>query len=267
MMASAPWRIGRSARLGPNYNLPWVRYDPLGRADGAVGILGRHADGTRACRQGKAGRAGDDRGAARPLPAARADRGARSHGTMPSPTRCARLPGASAAISMSTTIFVEAILNRTPWKMWDLATGGRRRGRRHHRGRREASRSRARHGARIRAAMRHPGILHLYVHLMEMSPFPGAGAEGRRRFANIGAGCRPSNSHADTYRCALRPLSQTSLSTISGASRRTGNITTGPGRLRSEFFTRPTGFIIIISPFMARCSSGNTNRRWPPPRS
>ncbi|MGB7241573.1 MAG: tetratricopeptide repeat protein [Sulfitobacter sp.] len=67
-----------------------------------------------------------------------------------------------------TAVFVEAIMNRTPWNMWDQSTGEPAKGA----GTQEAQ-------AVLEAAlqdkpqaMQHPGILHLYVHLMEMSPVP-----------------------------------------------------------------------------------------------
>lgn len=65
------------------------------------------------------------------------------------------------------TIYAEAILNQTPWKMWDIRNGL------------------ISEGAGTVLAQKvlekfvdtpegrvHPGILHLYVHLMEMSPTP-----------------------------------------------------------------------------------------------
>jgi len=66
------------------------------------------------------------------------------------------------------TIFVEAIMNRTPWKMWDLETGGVAEGA----GTAEAQEVLESVFRDLPAAWEHPGILHLYVHLMEMSPFP-----------------------------------------------------------------------------------------------
>jgi len=67
-------------------------------------------------------------------------------------------------------IFVEAILNRTPWRLWELQTGT------------IADNSGAEEAAAVmeeafrdlapEGANRHPGLLHLYVHLMEMSPHP-----------------------------------------------------------------------------------------------
>ncbi len=66
------------------------------------------------------------------------------------------------------TIFAEALLNRTPWLMWDLKTGQPAEG---------ASTQECRDVLEyaldnIPTTMTHPGLLHLYVHLMEMSPFP-----------------------------------------------------------------------------------------------
>ena len=66
------------------------------------------------------------------------------------------------------TIFAEAILNRTPWQMWDLDTGEVA----DDAGTVEAREVLERAMAEDPVAMRHPGILHLYVHLMEMSPYP-----------------------------------------------------------------------------------------------
>ncbi|MDA1308416.1 MAG: hypothetical protein O2985_02300, partial [Proteobacteria bacterium] len=65
-------------------------------------------------------------------------------------------------------VFVEAIMNETPWKMWDLPTDQIAKG---------AGTAEAREvletAFRDRpASWDHPGLLHLYVHLMEMSPFP-----------------------------------------------------------------------------------------------
>ncbi|WP_425078355.1 tetratricopeptide repeat protein [Ruegeria denitrificans] len=66
------------------------------------------------------------------------------------------------------TIYVEALLNLTPWKMWDLQTGQPADG---------AATLEAQEAlewvlSNDPAAMSHPGLLHLYVHLMEMSPTP-----------------------------------------------------------------------------------------------
>ncbi len=68
------------------------------------------------------------------------------------------------------TIFVEAILNRTPWRLWDLPTGAIA----ENAGTEEAMEvmEEAFRDLDDVGANQHPGLLHLYVHLMEMSPFP-----------------------------------------------------------------------------------------------
>jgi tetratricopeptide (TPR) repeat protein len=65
------------------------------------------------------------------------------------------------------TIFVDALMNLTPWNMWNLETGAMA----FDAATEEAQEVLERHMA-MPGGMAHPGILHLYVHLMEMSPFP-----------------------------------------------------------------------------------------------
>ena len=67
-------------------------------------------------------------------------------------------------------IFAEAILNRTPWRMWDLRTGEPAPGA----GTLEAREVLETAFRDLPGAMNHPGLLHLHVHLMEMSPHPEA---------------------------------------------------------------------------------------------
>ena len=57
-----------------------------------------------------------------------------------------------------------------------------------------------------RRRRRIPGLLHMYIHTMEMSPYPGAGAAGGRPAARPGARRRPPAAHADAHRRAVRPL-------------------------------------------------------------
>ncbi|MFY2824984.1 hypothetical protein [Ruegeria sp. MALMAid1280] len=66
------------------------------------------------------------------------------------------------------TIYVEALLNLTPWQMWDLSTGQPTKGA----ATVEAQKALEDAMANDPGAMSHPGLLHLYVHLMEMSPTP-----------------------------------------------------------------------------------------------
>ncbi len=66
------------------------------------------------------------------------------------------------------SIFAEALMNRTPWQLWDLTNGEPMEG---------ASTTEAQAVLEtafneLAGAWDHPGLLHMYIHLMEMSPTP-----------------------------------------------------------------------------------------------
>lgn len=68
------------------------------------------------------------------------------------------------------TLFAEALMNRTPWQLWDLATGEPAEGA-------DTSEAievleQALRGVAEAGDTPHPGLLHIYIHLMEMSPHP-----------------------------------------------------------------------------------------------
>lgn len=65
-------------------------------------------------------------------------------------------------------LFAESIMNRTPWQLWDLPTG------KPAEGADTLEAIAVLDGAfeRLDGAWQHPGLLHMYVHLMEMSPHP-----------------------------------------------------------------------------------------------
>ncbi|NKB89449.1 MAG: hypothetical protein GKS06_14620 [Acidobacteria bacterium] len=65
------------------------------------------------------------------------------------------------------TLFGEAIMNRTPWQLWDLETGEPADGADTEEAVQVLEAALARPGG-----MQHPGLLHMYIHLMEMSPHP-----------------------------------------------------------------------------------------------
>jgi tetratricopeptide (TPR) repeat protein len=65
------------------------------------------------------------------------------------------------------TLFCEAIMNRTPWALWDLKTGAVAQGADTAEAIEVLERALSQPGA-----MTHPGLLHIYIHLMEMSPHP-----------------------------------------------------------------------------------------------
>ncbi len=64
-------------------------------------------------------------------------------------------------------LFAEAIMNRTPWQLWNIETGKPAEG---------ADTLEAidvlEKALRLPGGSAHPGLHHMYIHLMEMSPFP-----------------------------------------------------------------------------------------------
>jgi tetratricopeptide (TPR) repeat protein len=67
-----------------------------------------------------------------------------------------------------TCVFAEALMNRTPWQLWDLSKGTPSEGA----STREAQAALERAFETLPGAWDHPGLLHMYIHLMEMSPTP-----------------------------------------------------------------------------------------------
>jgi tetratricopeptide (TPR) repeat protein len=67
-----------------------------------------------------------------------------------------------------TSLFAEALMNRTPWTLWDTRLGQPTPGS----STTEAQALLEATFARYPAAWDHPGLLHMYIHLMEMSPTP-----------------------------------------------------------------------------------------------
>ncbi|CAM1506076.1 Fc.00g057170.m01.CDS01 [Cosmosporella sp. VM-42] len=65
------------------------------------------------------------------------------------------------------TIFVDALMNLKPWKLWGLRSGKPTEGARTLEIKAIMDKALESDGA-----LRHPGLLHMYIHLMEMSPYP-----------------------------------------------------------------------------------------------
>ncbi|HUG15566.1 MAG TPA: hypothetical protein VMM78_11195 [Thermomicrobiales bacterium] len=66
-----------------------------------------------------------------------------------------------------TALFAEALMNRTPWRLWDLPRRCAADGASTLEAQDVLERALERPESRV-----HPGVLHMYIHLMEMSPFP-----------------------------------------------------------------------------------------------
>ena len=163
--AMAQWGIGYAA--GPNYNFPWELQDPAGKAQ----ALARAYDASRAALARAASVTAPERALIEALPARYPQRDPIDD---QAPWNDAFTDAMRAAHHAHPgdldirAIYVEAILNRTPWRMWDVRTGTPAPGA----GTLEARDALETAFRDLPGAMDHPGLLHLHVHLMEMSPQP-----------------------------------------------------------------------------------------------
>ncbi len=118
--AMAHWGVGYAA--GPNYNFPWELMDPAGKA----AALARAHDSARAALALIGSVTTAERALIEALPARYPQRDVIDD---QSPWNDAFADTMRVAHRAHTDdldlrhIFVEAILNRTPWRMWDLRTG------------------------------------------------------------------------------------------------------------------------------------------------
>src|SRR6266851_7394634 len=165
--AMAHWGVAYA--VGPNYNYPWELQDPAGKAM----ALARAHDSARAALALVSRVTAPERALIEALPARYPQR---------DPIDDQRPWNDAFADAMRLAhqahphdldlraIFAEAILNRTPWRMWDLRTGEPAPGA----GTIEAREVLESAFRDLPGALKHPGLLHLHVHLMEMSPHPEA---------------------------------------------------------------------------------------------
>lgn len=165
--AMAHWGVAYA--IGPNYNMPWELRDAIMRRDSLAAAY----DATQAALALVDTVSSPERALIEALPARFPQREPEALDVM----RGWNDAYADAMRAVHQTysedldvraIFAEAIMNRTPWRMWDQATGKPTAGA----GTLEAQAVLEAAMDSQAAAMRHPGILHLYVHLMEMSPTP-----------------------------------------------------------------------------------------------
>ena len=169
--AMAHWGVATAS--GPNYNMPWEVFDDRSRAE-ALAAAFDATQAAMACLEGKTE-------AERALVAALPERfRQRDADGVPVEAMAgwddafaARMRTVQAAFPADLdirTVTVEAMMQRTPWAMWDIASGQPMQGA-------DTVECRAlieealEHDPR---AWAHPGLLHLCVHLMEMSPTPEA---------------------------------------------------------------------------------------------
>ena len=165
--AMAWWGVAYAA--GPNYNKPWEAFD---EEDAARSLDTAHEAVSRAMERACHGTITEQ-----------ALIGALNHrypSRSPAPDMDPwndEYAGAMRAVYAKhgddpdvAALFAEAVMNRTPWALWDLKTGAVAEGA----GTAEAIEvlEKAMRERDERGAEAHPGLLHMYIHLMEMSPHP-----------------------------------------------------------------------------------------------
>ena len=180
--AMAHWGISYAA--GPNYNLPWVRYDPQGRQmalsasyDAMQGALA-HAPKASAV----------ERAMIEALPARYQQREMiedLSPWDKAFTKEMRKVFNAFPGDLDVRAVFAESIMNETPWLMWDLPSGKPADGA----GTEECKAVLEQAFDSTPAAWDHPGLLHLYVHLMEMSPCPQRALRAGDRLREIVPEC------------------------------------------------------------------------------
>ncbi|HEX6739482.1 MAG TPA: hypothetical protein VF310_14485, partial [Vicinamibacteria bacterium] len=163
----AHWGLAYAA--GPNYNKPWEFFDPVDLAatvgkcflatERAVALVGKASPAERALISALRARY------QAPAPPADVDDLARWDDAYADAMRAVyRAFGEDLDIA---ALFAEALMTRTPWRLWDLATGEPKEGASTIEARQVLERALADPAGRA-----HPGVLHLYIHLLEMSPWP-----------------------------------------------------------------------------------------------
>ncbi len=163
--AMAWWGVAYAS--GPNYNMPWHVFDRKSRAK----ALATSHEATQKAVSLVDGVSAAEAAMIRALPARypQAEIIDDMH-----PWNHAFADAMRAAFADHPThldlrsIYAEALLNLTPWNMWDLAAGVPTDGA----ATLECQQVLEDAMDHLEGAMAHPGLLHLYVHLMEMSPTP-----------------------------------------------------------------------------------------------
>ncbi|MEM9043967.1 MAG: hypothetical protein AAGC81_04675 [Pseudomonadota bacterium] len=163
--AMAHWGVAYAS--GPNYNLPWHLYDPKGKQK----ALSTAYDAMQDALKRVDGLTEIERALINALPHRYPQREAikdQSDWDKAFTVEMRKVFDRFPEDFEVRTVFVEAIMNETPWKMWNVQTG-------------EVAENAKTDEAiavledafdNIPASWQHPGLLHLYTHLMEMSPFP-----------------------------------------------------------------------------------------------
>ncbi len=169
--AMAHWGIAYA--IGPNYNKPWEDFDDddlrqsLDLAQSSIAAAAEAAAGATDIEQGLIGALAQRYPASSDEPSGSEDFEAWNDAYADAMRAVHRDHRDDLDVC---ALFAEAVMNRTPWALWDLVTGEPPEGA----GTAEAVDVLETAFAELDAtgAGRHPGLLHMYIHLMEMSPHP-----------------------------------------------------------------------------------------------
>lgn len=162
--AMAWW--GLSYAAGPNYNKQWKAFDPVDLAQS----LATARDAARRAIERAIDASPVERALIEPLAARYPSDDPGEVTTDWNDRYAARMRDVYRAHRDDhdvAALFAEALMNRTPWQLWDIRSGRPAEG---------ADTSEAidvlERAIGQPKGMRHPGVLHMYIHLMEMSPTP-----------------------------------------------------------------------------------------------
>lgn len=162
--AMAYW--GLAYALGPNYNKPWEFFDErdfgttVDRTHEAVALAAKHALGATATEQALIA-ALEHR-----YPGSR-DVGECSVWNLEYADAMGKVYRQNSDDLDIATLYADALMNLTPWELWDLRTGEPAGGAQTLQAKQVLDRALGQP-----AAWEHPGLLHMYIHLMEMSGTP-----------------------------------------------------------------------------------------------
>ena len=176
--AMAHWGIAYA--VGPNYNFPWEMRD----ADTKTSSLARAYDATQAALALADRVTAPERALIQALPARFPQRDPIEDQRPWNDAFTDAMRRAHQAHRRDLdirSVFVEAIMNRTPWQMWDLRTGAPAADA----GTLEAQEALDTAFRTVPGALRHPGLLHLHIHLMEMSQHPEAALQSGDRLREL----------------------------------------------------------------------------------
>jgi tetratricopeptide (TPR) repeat protein len=164
---------GLAYALGPNYNKPWEAFDPdevsasISRASAALAAAEGHAERAAPVERALVGALASRYPAAGPAVAELAGAGGGAAWNAGYASAMREVYRAHPDDLDVAALFADALLNLTPWALWDRMTGAPAPGAAAVEAKDVLERALASPGGDA-----HPGVLHMYVHLMEMSASP-----------------------------------------------------------------------------------------------